>query len=65
MKRSIRNAIDHGAEKLFPGFFALMMATGIVPIGTYFLEISLPISRLLFHLCCTAGLGHRFRWTNA
>jgi hypothetical protein len=42
LKRSIRNAIDHGAEKLFPGYFALMMATGIVSIGTYAPEHRLP-----------------------
>ncbi len=50
MKGSIRNAIGQGAERLFPGYFALVMATGIVSIGTYFLQISLPIVQLLFQI---------------
>jgi len=36
LKRSVGNAIDQGAERLFPGYFALAMATGIVfPLGMY------------------------------
>lgn len=36
MKGSVGNAIDQGAERLFPGYFALVMATDTVfPLGMY------------------------------
>jgi peptidoglycan/LPS O-acetylase OafA/YrhL len=34
LKGSIRDAVKRDAKKLFPGYFALVMATGIVSIGT-------------------------------
>ncbi len=46
----IWNAIDQGAAKLFPGYFAVVMATGIVSVAVYLLQVSLPIARLLFQI---------------
>ncbi len=46
----IWNIIDHGTAKLFPGYFALVMATGIISIAIYLLQVSSPIARLLFHI---------------
>ena len=41
--------LRHGIENLFPGYFALVMATGIVSLAAHFLEME-RIGRLLFWL---------------
>lgn len=45
---NIPKAIDQATERFFPGYFGLVMATGIVSIGAHFLQIPLAIPRLLF-----------------
>lgn len=42
-----RAAVSHGAANLFPGYFALVMATGIISIATFLLGMS-PVAWTLF-----------------
>ncbi len=42
-----RRALLHGVQQLFPGYFALVMATGIVSLAAYFLGVA-AIAWLLF-----------------
>jgi tellurite resistance protein TehA-like permease len=52
LKGSIRDAVDQGAEKLLPGYFALVMATGIVSIGYW--SIIFPLG---MYTACTFQIG--------
>ena len=45
----MRRIIDRGVANLDPGYFALVMATGIVSIAAYLLGM-VPVARLLFHI---------------
>ncbi len=47
---SVRETIDQGVENLYPGYFALVMATGIVSIAIHLLQISSGIAWLLFQI---------------
>jgi hypothetical protein len=38
-KTTQRNVVLRTAEDLFPGYFALVMATGIISIACFFLEM--------------------------
>jgi tellurite resistance protein TehA-like permease len=46
---SVWNVVDQAAGNLYPGYFALVMATGIVSIAAYLLQIA-PIAWLLFQI---------------
>ncbi|MCC7353374.1 MAG: tellurite resistance/C4-dicarboxylate transporter family protein [Anaerolineae bacterium] len=45
----MRDALTRGLRDLYPGYFALVMATGIVSVATYLLEM-VPVAWLLFHI---------------
>ena len=48
-KFSIWNAVDQGASHLYAGYFVLVMATGIVSIAAYLLQI-VPVAQALFQI---------------
>lgn len=48
-KASVRTTVSHGIRDLFPGYFALVMATGIVSIAAHLLEM-VAVAWLLFLL---------------
>lgn len=45
----MREAVGRGIRELYPGYFALVMATGIVSIAAYLLEMG-PVAWLLFQI---------------
>ena len=49
----IRKAIRYGIRDLYPGYFALVMATGIVSIATYLLGMA-PVAWVLFGISTVA-----------
>jgi tellurite resistance protein TehA-like permease len=46
-KEKLKNIVGQGIRDLYPGYFALVMATGIVSIATYLLEMT-PVAWFLF-----------------
>ncbi|MAF84933.1 MAG: C4-dicarboxylate ABC transporter [Dehalococcoidales bacterium] len=46
-KENLKNVVGQGIRDLYPGYFALVMATGIVSIATYLLEMT-PVAWFLF-----------------
>ena len=48
-KENLKNVAGQGIRDLFPGYFALVMATGIVSIAAYLLEM-MPVAWLLFRV---------------